>query len=226
MVAALATLADFVRLGLPAPALVPAPRPVEVVDATLDRILVFGHGLLDGDEIRMVAGAGVLPSPLSATDRYGIATVDLDMFQLVHLTGALTGQTVDITTTGTKPIEYRADPRPAIEKALLAASSIVQDHATAHSEITVSTEQIKSIVCTLAADIMTRVNRLRLPLNEKQLEDLRARVADVWITLRTWLKGKPIAGVVDATPGTAETGAIAALITPLVGQDWGWGCGL
>lgn len=225
--AALASLADFVRLGLPAGALVPAPRPIEAVDASLDRIVASGHGLLDGDELRL-GGAGVLPVPTSIAERYGVSIVDLDAFQLVYLTGLNAGQIVDLSSTGTKPIEYRVDPRPAILRAIEAASAQVQDKATAHSEIVTPTDEVIEVVCVLAAGILTGANRLRLPLNEKQLDELQTRLGYAHARLKKWEAGKPIAGLVDATPALAETGATAGLISVPPGNPngWGWGCGL
>lgn len=225
--AALASLADFVRLGLPAGALVPAPRPIETIDATLDRIVASGHGLLDGDELRL-GGAGVLPVPVSAADRYGVSIVDLDAFQLVYLSGVLVGQIVDLTSAGTKPIEYRVDPRPAISRAIEAASAQVQDKATAHSEIVTPTDEVIEVVCVLAAGILTSANRLRLPLNEKQLDELQTRLGYAHARLKKWESGKPIAGLIDVTPTVAEVGAVAGLVTAPNGNpsQWGWGCGI
>jgi hypothetical protein len=132
---------------------------------------------------------------------------------------------VTLTAAGTPPFRWRVDPRSAYEQALAAASAIVQDHATAHSEITIATEQIKLIVCVLAADIITRANRLRLPLTEKFIDELRLKVADAWITLRTWQSGKPIAGVTDATPNVVEMGALYGGPS-IVDGGFGWGVGL
>ncbi len=229
MTTPLASLEDFLVLGLPATALVPPPRPVEAVDPTLDRLLLKGHGLLTGDIVRWEV-TGTNPAPLSTTELYEAVPIDLDLFQLRYVSGPNAGQIVDITTAGTKPIEFRVDPRPMFEAALLAASATVQDHATAHSEITTGTPQTKKITCVLAAEIVMSTNRLRLPLNEKQLENLQLRIADAWITLRTWQKGKPIAGVVDATPTTPEVGARGSLVSgapaPSSSGGWGWGCEL
>ena len=216
---ALATLSDFVRLGLPATALVPPPREVEVVDIVTGRILTKGHGLLLGDIVRF-EGQGTLPAPLDSTTLYTVAPVDLDLFTL-----SLNGSPVVLTTSGIKPYLWRADPRPVYEQALLAASSTVQDHATAHAELTEATPQVVEIVCILAAYSIIITNRLRLPISKEFFEELRRRYDDAWITLRTWQKGKPIAGVKDATPDVAEVGAIAG--GPRSNANgFNWGVGL
>lgn len=216
---ALASLADFVRLGLPATALVPPPREVELVDVGTGRILTKGHGLLSGDVVRF-EGQGTLPAPLDSTTLYTAVPVDLDMFTLT-LNNAL----VVLTTSGVKPYLWRVDPRPMYEAAILAASSIVQDHATAHSTITEPTQQVIEIVCILAAYSIIITNRLKLPISEKFYDELRRRYEDAWITLRTWQKGKPIAGVKDSTPTLAEVGAIAG--GPVSsGNGFNWGVGL
>jgi hypothetical protein len=129
--ALLASLADFVRLGLPATALVPPPREIEAVDIGTGRILTRGHGLVEGDVLKF-EGQGTLPTPLVATTIYGTIIVDLDLFSLT-----LNGAPVTLTAAGTPPFRWRVDPRSAYEQALAAASAIVQDHATAHSEITI-----------------------------------------------------------------------------------------
>jgi len=217
--ALLATLADFVRLGLPATALVPPPREIESIDVNTGRILTKGHGLVAGDVLKFEA-QGVLPAPLIPTAIYSATIVDLDLF-----TVSLNETAVVITTTGTRPYAWRVDPRPVYEQALLSASGIVQDHATAHGEITEGTEQVKLIVCILAAGIVTQTNRLKLPLTKDFIDELRAKVADAWITLRTWQSGKPIAGLKDTTPKIAEMGAITGGPANPSG-GFNWGCGL
>ncbi len=217
--ALLATLADFVRLGLPATALVPPPREIESVDVNTGRILTKGHGLIDGDLVKFEA-QGVLPAPLIPTTLYTVAIVDLDIFTI-----SVNGSPVVLTTTGTRPYAWRVDPRPVYEQALLSASGIVQDHATAHGEITSGTEQTKLVTCVLAAGIVSQTNRLRLPLTKDFIDELRAKVADTWITLRTWQSGKPIAGLKDSTPAISEMGAVTGSPANPSG-GFGWGCGL
>ncbi|MBK9263052.1 MAG: hypothetical protein IPM54_25020 [Polyangiaceae bacterium] len=180
----------------------PPPREIEAVDVGTGRILTKGHGLLLGDEVRF-EGQGVLPAPLSTTSIYKALPVDLDLF-----TVSLGGTPVVLTSSGTKPFAWRASPYPAIDQALAAASATVQDHATAHSTITNPTPQIIEIVCILAAHSIVFTNRLQLKLNADFMEKTRQRYDDAWITLRSWEKGKPIAGVTDATPQVAESGAI------------------
>jgi hypothetical protein len=223
----LATLEDFYRLGLPATALVPPPREVEAVDASLDRLLLKGHGLVEGDAM-VFEGQGSLPAPLTTTGRYAAAPVDLHFFQLRHLDGVSAGDIVDLTTTGTKPFAFRVDPRPAYEQALRAASATVQDKATAHSEIVVPTEEVIEVVCVLAAGIVLHANRLRLPLNADQWTQLEKRLGYAHARLKTWEAGKPIAGVTDATPTVPEAGASASLVSgvPVYASGWGWGDGL
>ena len=215
---ALATLSDFVRLGLPATALVPPPREVEAVDVDTGRILTKGHSLIAGDVVRF-EGQGTLPAPLESTTLYEAEPVDLDLFTLT-----LNGSPVVLTTTGVKPYTWRVDPRPAIEQALLAATSTVQDHATAHSELTEATPQVVEIICILAAYSICVTNRLRLTISKDFFDEIRRRHEDAWITLRTWQKGKPIAGVKDSTTDVAEAGAIAGgPKTPIGGFKWGVG---
>jgi hypothetical protein len=217
--ALLATLSDFVRLGIPATALVPPPREIELVDTSTGRVLTKGHGLISGDQLRFEA-QGTLPAPLVATAIYTATPVDLDLF-----TVDLSGVAVVLTSTGTKPYSFRVDPRPAIEQALAAASATVQDHATAHSELSEVTEQVKQIVCVLAADIVVSTNRLRLPLTDKFFDNHTRKLSDAWITLRTWQSGRAIAGVKDATPTIAESGAIAGGPKMQPG-GFKWGVGL
>jgi phage gp36-like protein len=216
---ALATLSDFIRLGIPATALVPPPREIEIVDVGTGRILTKGHGLVSGDLIKFEA-QGVLPVPLIASTLYEATPVDLDLF-----TVALAGVPVVLTSSGTKPYQWRIDPRPVYEQALEAASATVQDHATAHGTITSPTQQVIEIVCILAAWTIVCTNRLNLKIAEQFRTELRQRYEDAWITLRTWQKGKPIAGITDATPTLAETGAVTG--GPIASPNgWNWGVGL
>lgn len=227
--AALASLEDFYRLGLPSSALVPQPRPVESVNTSLDQILVKGHGLIEGDLLRFEA-LGTLPSPVVIDEHYTASPVDLDLFQVRYVDGPSAGEIVDITTAGTKPIEFRADPRPMFSQALLAASSTVQNAATAHSTIVEPTPEVIEVVCVLAAGIVMHTNRLRLPLNKDEWEALKERLVYAHARLKAWEAGKPIAGLVDATPTKAEAGARGSLVTgapqPSAFGGWGWGCGL
>jgi len=224
---ALATLEDFYRLGLPATALVPPPREVEAVDATLDRVLLKGHGLVEGD-VLVFEGQGALPAPLTTSERYAAAPLDLHLFELRYYEGPSAGSLVDLTTAGTKPFAFRVDPRPAYEQALRAASATVQDKATAHSAIVTPTEEIIEVVCVLAAGIVMHANRLRLPLNADQWAQLDKRLGYAHSRLKAWEAGKPIAGVTDATPNLAEAGATASLVTgaTISINGWGWGNGL
>ncbi len=217
--AALATLDDFIRLGLPATALVPSPREIETIDVGTGYILTKGHGLVTGDVVRF-EGQGVLPAPLAPATNYTATTVDIDLFTI-----SFAGNPVTFTNTGAKPYAWRVVPYPAILAAILAASSVVQDHARAHSTIVEPTEQIKQIVCILAAHAIVTTNRLKLAITKDFYDLIQGRYADAWITLRSWEKGRSIAGVVDATPNVAEFGAITG--GPSAGvEDWGWGVGL
>lgn len=219
MTTSFATIADFFVHGLPSTAAVPPPRTIELVDVSNGRILTKGHGLVDGDVVKF-EGQGTLPTPLNSTTIYTVTMVDLDLFVV-----SLTGTPIVLTNVGVKPYEWRVDPRPAYQKSLIAASSTIQDHATAHGEILTPTEQVIKLTCIIAAWDIAYTNRLRLPLTDKFLEGAKARHDDAWITLRSWEKGRRIAGVKDVTPNTAEAAAItggpAAAPT-----NWGWGCGL
>jgi hypothetical protein len=215
----LATINDLFVHGLPATAAVPPPRTIELVDIGSGRILTKGHGLVTGDQVKF-EGQGTLPVPLVASTLYTVTVVDLDLF-----TVSVTGASVTLTDSGTKPFEWRIDPRPVYEKALLAASWDVQNHATAHGDLTEVTPQVVRIVCILAAYAIAFTNRLRLPITKEFLENLQRLHDDAWITLRAWEKGKPIAGIKDATPTIAEAAAIAG---GPIGEPngWGWGVGL
>ena len=78
-----ATRDDFLRLGLPAPALRPAARQVEGVDTTLDRLLLSSHGLVDGDILAFRA-QGILPAPISKTETYEAVPIDLNLYQIKY----------------------------------------------------------------------------------------------------------------------------------------------
>lgn len=214
-----ATLQDFVRLGLPATALIPPLREVEAIDVVTSRILTKGHGLIDGDIVRFEA-QGTLPSPLAPLTNYEVVTIDLDLFTL-----KLAGSSVTLLDGGIRPFQWRADPRPMIEAALEAATATIQNHATAHSKITQPTPDMVRYTCKLAAWNIIDSNRLSLKIADQFRMDLKAQHDDIWITLRTWEKGKEIPGVIDETPTIAETGARTGgpAASP---SGWGWGCGL
>lgn len=212
--AALATISDLYVHGIPATAAVPAPREIERVDIGTGRVLTKGHGLIAGDVVRF-EGQGTLPAPLAALTNYTATPIDFDTFSIP----------VSFTDAGAKPYQWRVVPYPAFNAALLAASSTVQDHATAHGEITTATPQLVRIVCILAAWDIVFTNRLGLKIAESFRAELLARYNDAWITIRSWEKGRRIAGVVDATPSVPEMGAITG--GPASGvDDWGWGVGL
>ena len=222
----LATLDDFFGgYGLPAAACVPQPRPIESVNATTNRILARGHGLISGDRLKL-SGQGTLPTPATRDAIYEALVVDHDLFSLVHTEGASVGQTVDLTTAGALPITYLVDPRPAIERELAAASSLVRDHLTGHSEVETAPEIVLRVVCTLAAWNLAYTRGLLAPNALEAIRDaLQKRYDDAQTQLARWLRGRPVAGLVDATPSTAENGARARAVGS--SDAWsGWGPGL
>lgn len=222
--ATLATLDDFFRLGLPPAACVPVPRPIEAVDVASDRVLARGHGLLAGDVLKF-RGQGALPSPLSATAIYKAAPVDGDLFGLLYADGPSAGLPVDLLTEGARPIEYLVDPRPAIERELAAASSLVQDHLTAHGPVDSPTEVIVKVVCTVAAYQIAMVRGMVAKTMLEGLRDsLEKRHEEAQVQLRRWLAGRPVAGLTDTTPLLADNGPMGALVSApiVIGAQWGY----
>lgn len=66
------------------------------VSTTLDRVLVNGHGLRDGDQI-VVATSGTLPTGLAASTRYYVVNADANTFQV---SSSARGAPIDITAAG------------------------------------------------------------------------------------------------------------------------------
>jgi len=204
MPAPFATLDDFFRLGVPPAACVPQPRPLEAIDQLASRILAKGHGMRTGDIVKL-DGAGTPPSPLTKTERYAAAVVDTDLFGLVYVDGPSAGVAVVFTTAGTLPLMYRVDPRPAIEAELTAASSEVRDNLTGHSDVEEGPDVVKKVTCTLAAYQFVFVRSLAGPsFTDVMREALKERKEWADRQLAKWLAGRPVAGLIDATPTKAE----------------------
>lgn len=227
----LATLDDFYRLGLPAAACVPQPRPIEAVNATTNRILARGHGMITGTRLKLT-GHGTLPPPTTKDELYeAVVDADPDLFALRYAEGPSAGMAVDFTSAGALPLMYLADPRPIIEAEIAAASSLVRDHLTGHSDVEAAPETVVKTTCTVAAYNFVFVRALAGPsFNDVLKEQLRLRYEDARRELARWLAGRPVAGLVDATPTKAESGARAKLIgvPDTANPDpWtNWGCGL
>lgn len=64
--------------------------------ATLDKVLVNGHGLIDGDQI-IVSTTGTLPAGLATSTRYFVINADANSFQVSQ---SARGAPIDITTAG------------------------------------------------------------------------------------------------------------------------------
>ncbi len=220
-----ATRDDLGQLGIAPGALVPIERTVELVDATMDRLVLRGHGLALGDRVRVFSRAGVSGQPggTSATTPYDTVVISEDVFELRN-SGAL----VDITSIGTAPILVVVDPRPAIDKALYTESRWVDEHATAHNPPFAPDETGKypatiiDTICKRAAVTLAVTRGLLHPNYKDSAEGIERRATEATAAFHRWLRGKPIVGAVDATPLKADNGAVAGSLDQ-VGDAADWG---
>ncbi len=72
---------------------------IEAVDAGTDIITITGHGLSNGDIVRVESVGGAVPGGLSATSAYYVAVQDADNIKVKNTAGA--GIAINITSSGT-----------------------------------------------------------------------------------------------------------------------------
>lgn len=212
------TRAKVYALGLPPEAFARPPRLIEAVVAGSGTFLLRAHGLAPNaplqlgvfSESTLGAAPAALPGGAGLAEGvtyYAQPGASSDAFQVAaSANGAVLSP---FTDEGAGVFGILVDPGPDLDAAIGSASTLIDAHLVAHKAPVVA--DIVSDVCArLAARIYVGAHGLGNPVYAAAY----AEIADMRIMderlMAGWYSGRPLpAGSTDATPATAEMGAVA-----------------
>lgn len=190
--------ATFYSFGLPAAALVSAPRAVSSVDVVGDVFVLEGHGFADGDQVRITSVGGDIPTGLFASTLYTVETVGADMFRLVSN---------PLVDEGSGLIYIIKDLTAQIDACLDLAEAEVANAVVAHMP---PFEDLPLVLVGLACRRAARQMLVTRGLANPAYADSARALLDMQRPdekeLDRFRAGKPVhaPNVVDATPDVAE----------------------
>jgi hypothetical protein len=207
---------EFYALGLPARAFVSAPVVLSAADPAADVLTAAGHGLSNGDRVRLAVNQGgglmpsaVLPAGLLATVLYYVVGVDLLGGDMLQLALTLGGSAVNFTDAGSGVFYFVRDAGADIDLVLEAWCRRADQKLIGNkTPLTSAPLSLKSWLAHLAAyDLATTKGLVAPEYRDDPALAERARVAQAELD-SIERSGKPLAGADDGTPGEPDNGAI------------------
>ncbi len=211
---------DVYAIGLAPEAFRRPPREVEAVTPATGTLTIRSHGLAPNAPVSLaVLSSSTLGAPVAAvptgtavaTPYYALPVAgSSDLFQIAI---APNGAPLTFSDAGAGVFGVLVDHGAYLDAAIVAASAVFDQYARAHASPIVA--DVARVLCAyLAARIYGMAHAAGNPAF------MVAAEAPSWLRgildklFQIYMEGAPILGATDATPTTAEAGAILVALAP------------